>query len=52
MAFSCLLIALSGSAQTQTATLNVKLTLVGMEVKIPDVTGVAKMTKTITTNVK
>ena len=58
-----MLIALSGNVQTQIATLNVKLTLVGVEVKIPTVVvivlvifatpvRVAKMTKTITAKVQ
>ena len=35
-----------GSVHTQTATLNVKLTFVGVWVKMPDVRVVAEMSKT------
>ena len=37
---------LRGSIHTQTATLNVKLTFVGVWVKMPDVRVVAEMSKT------
>ena len=37
---------LRGSVHTQTATLNVKLTFVGVWVKMPDVRVVAEMSKT------